>query len=64
MKKGDLALMYFPDDTRDSATRRLNRWIRRCQPLREALASTNYNPLQRWFTARQVRLIVEYLDPP
>lgn len=64
MKKGDLALMYFPDDTRKSASRRLSRWISRCRPLGEALAATGYHPRQRWFTARQVRIIVEYLDPP
>lgn len=64
MQKGDLALMYFPNTTRSAALRRLLRWIDKCQPLQDALAATGYKPQQRWFTARQVRLIAEYFDPP
>jgi len=64
MLKGDLAMMYFPGSTRETALRRLGRWLEKCRPLREALEAAGYTPMQKCFTARQVRLIVEYFGLP
>ncbi|MDO4161372.1 MAG: DUF4248 domain-containing protein [Prevotellaceae bacterium] len=62
--KRELALMYFPNVDAHTATTRLARWIRRCEPLFEKLVSDNYKVKARILTRRQVALIIEYLGEP
>ena len=62
--KKDLALRYFPSATPHTAVNRLMSWICRCQPLTAALAKQGYRKTSKWFSAREVRLIVEYLGGP
>ncbi|MBR0276765.1 MAG: DUF4248 domain-containing protein [Prevotella sp.] len=62
--KSELALLYFPDATPHVALNRLNSWIRRCQPLTEALAANYQARHAKYFTPLAVRLIVEYLGEP
>ncbi len=62
--KKDLALRYFPSATPHTAVNRLMSWICRCQPLTAALAMQGYRKTSKWFSAREVRLIVEYLGGP
>ena len=62
--KKDLALSYFPSAAPHTAVNRLMLWIYRCQPLAAALAMQGYRKTSKWFTAREVRLIVEYLGGP
>lgn len=64
MKKGDLALLYFPDADPKVATRHLMRWINGCPPLIEELSATGYYASQKIFTSRQVRLIDQHLGSP
>lgn len=62
--KKALALAYAPNLNPDSAVMRLNRWIRHCAPLYEALLSTGYYHTQKVFTAKQVALIFKHLGKP
>ena len=62
--KQELAVMYLPDLLPKSAVNRLTIWIKRCTPLMQQLISTGYTPTQRYYTPRQVSLIVEYLGEP
>ena len=62
--KTELALLYFPKDSPHTALRHLMRMINRCRFLTEALAQTVYTKRDRIFSPKQVRLIVEHLDPP
>lgn len=60
----ELALMYFPNSTPHSARAQLKRWIRRNEKLQSALSDAGYYQGQRIFTPKQVRIIIEHLDPP
>ena len=62
--KSELALLYFPDADPHVALNRLNSWIKRCQPLSEALACCYQSRFAKFFSAQAVRLIVEYLGEP
>jgi len=62
--KSELALLYFPDADPHVALNRLNSWIKRCQPLSEALAGCYQSRFAKFFSAQAVRLIVEYLGEP
>ena len=58
--KSELALLYFPHLTQQSAWRKLNRWISLNPTLRQQLEGYEL----RTFTPRQVALIVEQLGEP
>ena len=64
MKKGDLAVLYFPDSEPKVATRHLMRWINGCPPLLEELSVTGYHTSQKIFTSRQVNMINYHLGSP
>ncbi len=62
--KSVLALMYFPDSNPHAATTRLMAWISRCPELRDALRGCHQSRYAKFFSAKAVRLIVEYLGEP
>lgn len=62
--KGELAMLYAPSLTQQSAVNRLTEWIRANPALTESLLRSGYRPHQRLFTSYQVRLIVEALGEP
>ena len=62
--KSELAQLYAPEVSVESAVARLRRWIEINQPLRHSLSRTGYRPLQRIFTIKQVQLIVEAFGEP
>ena len=65
MKRRDLAKMYFPDKQPREAVRSLLGWIKNCPDLMAALNALNTPYIHKQeFTARQVRLIMEYLGDP
>ena len=57
-------MLYFPDATPHVAVNRLTSWIRRCRPLDEAMQQCSLGKYSKFFSARQVALIVEYLGEP
>ncbi|MBQ9177097.1 MAG: DUF4248 domain-containing protein [Bacteroidaceae bacterium] len=62
--KGELATLYAPNLTQQSATNRLNHGLRTNRELWGALQRSDYNTRQKLFTSYQVRLIVEFLGEP
>ena len=62
--KSELALLYFPDSNPHVALNRLNSWIRRCPSLVDALADCNQSRFAKFYSAKAVRFIVEYLGEP
>ena len=65
MKRRDLAKKYFPEMSDVEAVRSLRRWIEGCPDLVAALEELSM-PLKknRNLSARQVRIIMEYLGDP
>ena len=60
--KRDLARIYTPHTRQaKSAMKKLREDINRCPELVEALKQTRWNRNRNYYTARQVRLIAEYL---
>ena len=62
--KSELALLYFPGSEAHVALNRLNGWIRRCQPLEQALASCHQPRYAKFYSAQAVRHIVHFLGEP
>lgn len=62
--KAELALLYQPCSSPDSAVKTLNRWISRCLPLSEELRSMHYNPRRHTFLKPEVEAIVRHLGEP
>ena len=62
--KKELALLYFPDSTPHVAVKHLNGWIKRCQPLCDALAETHLSRYAKWYSPRQRELIEKFLGEP
>ena len=62
--KGELASLYLPNITQQSAVERFNEWIDAAPGLKERLLATGMNPQSRRYTPAQVRLIGEVLEEP
>lgn len=61
---GELALMYFPNSTKNSASVQLRRWIRYSIQLGNELNQTGFKPGQKILTPKQVQIIVYNLGEP
>lgn len=59
----ELASIYFPDSTPQSASHRLRSWMRTTQ-LAEDLSKSGYMPGQRLLTPKQVAVIVAHIGEP
>lgn len=62
--KKELALMFFPDSTPETAVKHLMALIRRCDMLWDELQEMGYYSKSKTFTPRQVRAIYEWLGAP
>lgn len=62
--KGELARLYSPRATRESAIRMLNRYLHRCRGLLDELARLGYRADDRRFTRQQVAVIFRHLGEP
>lgn len=63
--KSELALLYFPTaSSGHTAVNHLMSWINRCQPLKMALADVGYVKSAKYFTPKEVALIVDYIGTP
>ena len=62
--KAELALLYQPSNTPNSAVKTLVRWINRCPMLVDELKSMNYNPRRHTFLKPEVEAIVRHLGTP
>lgn len=63
--KSDLAMKYFPEAmSAHTAVNHLMAWIHRGAKLKEELMKAGYRKSDKFFTPRQVALIVEFLGEP
>lgn len=62
--KAELALLYQPCSTPDSAVKTLNRWINGCPLLKEELETMRYNPRRHTSLKPEVEAIVKHLGEP
>lgn len=63
-RKQELAMLYFPDLSKEAAARNLRRWIERCSQLNKALKEIGYDKYRKFFLKKEVKLIVIYLGEP
>lgn len=59
-----LALMYSPDITPESAWKKLRKWINHFPGLKKTLSDLGYTGTERSFTPLQVAAIVEAIGTP
>ena len=60
----ELALLYCPGRSEETALKTMMRWIRQCEPLMEALDAIGYNCRRHRFLRREVEQIVRHLGEP
>ena len=60
----ELAMHYFPNSTKKSASAQLGRWIRGNEKLKSQLLAIGYKPRKKILTPIQVKLIVELFGEP
>ena len=56
-KKNELAMMYFPDVTKDAASRNFRRWIRQCPPMMKKLQAMGYDKNRQYLLKAEVEVI-------
>lgn len=61
---GELALLYFPNSTKSSASTQLGRWLKQNENLNKQLIESGYKLRKKILTPRQVQLIIESLGEP
>ena len=59
----ELAVLYFPNNTSQSASNQLKRWMKSAK-LMKKLKNADYNNGQKLLTPLQVQIIVEHLGEP
>lgn len=63
--KSELAMLYFPNaSTAHTAVNHLMAWVKRNPELTDKLLAMGYQKTAKYFTAREVRIILEYLGEP
>lgn len=63
--KSELALLYFPTaNSSHTAVNHLMAWVKRIPELVEGLQKQGYRKTAKYFTAREVQLIVDFLGYP
>jgi hypothetical protein len=60
----ELAMLYFPNSTKKSASAQLGRWIRQNERLRSQWLEMGFKPRKKLLTPNQVKLIVEVFGEP
>ena len=63
-RKNELAMLYFPESSKQTAMRNLGRWIQRCGPLRLELQQRGYDRNRKYFLKHEVALILKHFGEP
>ena len=63
-KFGELAQLYYPDHTYDSALRLFRREMHETRGMWQAMQAVGYKDYTKVLTRAQVKVIVKFLDPP
>ena len=61
---GELAMEYFHNSTKKSASTQLGRWIKQNNKLNRELISSGFKKGQKILTPMQVLIIINYLGYP
>jgi len=62
--KAELAMLYSPHASQESAVKTLYRWINACPLLMEELHALHYQPRRHTFLRPEVEAIVRHLGEP
>jgi hypothetical protein len=60
----ELALLYFPNSTKKSASTQLGRWVRQNENLKMQLVELGFKPRKKILTPIQVKLIIDFFGAP
>lgn len=63
-RKGDLALMYFPESSKATAIRSLRRWMIGNEELMSELASVGYYKNRQYLHKHEVAIMVKHFGEP
>ncbi len=61
---GELALLYFPNSTKKSASVQLRRWIKQNNKLENELIDYGFKQGQRILTPKQIKILINHLGEP
>ena len=61
---GELAQLYYPDHTYDSALRLFRKEMHETRGLWDAMTAVGYKEYTKVLTRSQVKVIVQFLAPP
>lgn len=61
---GELAQLYFPNVSKMSASHTFTKWIYRSHHLFSKLTRTGWKKGQKYFTPKQVKVLIRHFDPP
>jgi hypothetical protein len=61
---GELAQLYFPNISKQSATVQFRRWIIVNDKLQEALLDSGFKKFQKLLTPKQVAIITKFIGEP
>ena len=64
MFKQDLAMAYFPDNSKETASKRFAREIHTNEPLMAELSRTAYSPKRKLLSPKQLQIIFSFLGEP
>jgi len=62
--KGEIAALYMPDSSVETARAYLSSWIKHNANLSDELKATGYTPRAKLLTPKQIRIIFHYLGEP
>ena len=60
----ELAMLYFSNSTKKSASAQLGRWIQGNDNLKNQLTEMGFKPKKKLLTPNQVKLIIEVFGEP
>lgn len=60
----ELAILYFPNASPQSASIQLKKWITKSLPLQDKLTEADYTPGQKILTPKQVSILISHLGEP
>ena len=64
MYKQDLAAVYFPDHSKESASKRFAHEIHSNKPFMDALQATGYSRPRKILSPKQLQIIYSFLGEP
>ena len=60
----ELALLYFPNSTKKSASTQFGRWVQKNKTLQKNLYDSGYKPRQKILTPCQVKILTNCFGEP